>query len=63
MQFAQIIFGFFAEIGLKVEGRAIYFSNPSLFLHLLETFQCGLDIRHGIVGIFKNKIGTIVGNS
>ena len=28
-------------------------SNPSQFLHLLETFQRGLDIRHGIVGILK----------
>ena len=53
MPFTQIIFGFSAEIGLKVEGCAIYFSNPFQSLHLLEAFQCGLDIRHGIMGILK----------
>jgi len=44
--FAQIIFGFSAEIGLKVEGCTIYFSNPPQFLHLLEAFQRGCDGRH-----------------
>ena len=38
---------------VKMVGGVGSNSNPPQFLHLLEAFQCGLDIRHGIVGILK----------